>query len=627
MPRFVLEGTGKNDKKMEIQQSTVHFPELAELRFEDCKIEMGAGSTGLGARMQTSSSTSPITFENIKITSDDIGVNNNHRSFHLYGQSNVTINNCVFQNGKYGLYANLTYGGSGLNISNSVFQNNQYGLWIYNKCINITECDFYSNTVNAIRCSGMSHNSHIEDCNVINSPSGVYGGIIYRGSASANLEISYVDIEYASNNGIYTAGGFELDLNCSYISNCSTGLYAIHGNYVIPSANDIINNDVSIYLNNALIDLKNKGNMLYSTNDDYALTGLIPLNWINCYFSPSLIATKNIWESDLNSSPQYGVNHELNVYGTGCNPPLPVTITAFTYGQLDCISFGNPLLLLNMANNTENSTIFSTLCDDFSLLSTETAFQSELENYCNAIQNFEPTNTSEFLQKRKAYADAHKLLNAYYEHVAFNNESLGFNSAVEMLQDLNYALINTESETEYAKIDYDLDIGLLERYRGNYDAAISHLEALVLNIQEYEPELFFVEKWLCSLYAEKLLTEGSINHDEFDTLIIECETRYEENMATLNDKSPANDNKEGEENKYMQISPNPNDGSFTVNVNCEHINAEIRISNSIGQPISTTALNNTGVQVLNITGLSIGQYTVYYIVDGNTIESEHVFVE
>ena len=48
---FVLEGTGKNDKKMEIQQSTVHFPELAELRFEDCKIEMGAGSTGLGARM------------------------------------------------------------------------------------------------------------------------------------------------------------------------------------------------------------------------------------------------------------------------------------------------------------------------------------------------------------------------------------------------------------------------------------------------------------------------------------------------------------------------------------------------------------------------------------------------
>jgi hypothetical protein len=29
-------------------------------------------------------------------------------------QSNVTINNCVFENGKYGLYANLTYGGSGI---------------------------------------------------------------------------------------------------------------------------------------------------------------------------------------------------------------------------------------------------------------------------------------------------------------------------------------------------------------------------------------------------------------------------------------------------------------------------------------------------------------------------------
>jgi hypothetical protein len=565
---------------------------------------MGAGSTGLGARMQTSASTSPITFENIKITSDTT-VYNCHRSFHLYGQSNVTINNCVFENGKYGLYANLSIGGSSLNISNSVFNDNYYGLYVYNKGISLDGCDLLDNVI-SVYCTNMSFSSLINDC-IISGENII--GLRYVGSTSSNIEVSYTNIEYANSAGIYTSGGFELDVNCSEIQNCTYGIKAYNGNYVIPSSNDIILNDVSIYLNNALIDLENKGNMLYSTNDDYALYGLIPLKYRNCFPPyPILIATKNIWESDLNSSPQYGANHELEVYGAGCIPPLQVNVTDASPGQLDCFSFGNPLLPLNMANTTENSTIFSTLCDDFSLLSTETAFQSELGNYCNAIQNFEPTNTSEFLQKRKAYADAHKLLNAYYEHVDFNSESLGFNSAIDMLQDLNYALINTESETEYAKIDYDLDIGLLERYRGNYDAAISHLEALVLDIQEYEPELFFVEKWLCSLYAEKLLTEGSINHDEFDALIIECETRYEEN-------------------NYMHISPNPNDGSFTVYLDCEHNNAEIRISNSIGQPISTTALSNTGVQVLNITGLSIGQYTVYYIVNGNIIESENVFVE
>jgi len=174
----------------------------------------------------------------------------------------------------------------------------------------------------------------------------------------------------------------------------------------------------------------------------------------------------------------------------------------------------------------------------------------------------------------------------------------------------------------------DLDIGLLERYRGNYNAAISHLEALILEIQEYEPELFFVEKWLCSLYAEKLLTEGSINYDEFDALIMECEARYEENMATLSDELPANEStNNNEENNYMHISPNPNDGSFTVNINCELNNAEIRVSNSIGQPISTTVLSNTGEQVINITGLSVGQYTVYYIINGSVNESEVVFVE
>ncbi|MDD4218454.1 MAG: right-handed parallel beta-helix repeat-containing protein, partial [Bacteroidales bacterium] len=136
---FVLEGTGKNDKKMEIQQSSVHFPELAELRFENCKIEMGSS-----ARMQTGS-TSSITFENVKITSTT-GVYNAHRSFHFYGQPNVTINNCIFENGYHGLYGNLTYGGSPLYISNSTFQNNARGIYIYNKGLNLNNCTVKNNT-------------------------------------------------------------------------------------------------------------------------------------------------------------------------------------------------------------------------------------------------------------------------------------------------------------------------------------------------------------------------------------------------------------------------------------------------------------------------------------------------
>ena len=136
---FVLEGTGKNDKKMEIQQSSVHFPALAELRFENCKIEMGTS-----ARMQTSL-TSPITFENVKITSTT-GVYNAHRSFHFYGQPNVTINNCIFENGYHGLYGNLTYGGAPLYISNSTFQNNARGICIYNKGLNLDNCTVKNNT-------------------------------------------------------------------------------------------------------------------------------------------------------------------------------------------------------------------------------------------------------------------------------------------------------------------------------------------------------------------------------------------------------------------------------------------------------------------------------------------------
>lgn len=624
---FYLKGSGQSDTKMITDQSTVFFPDnLDLLKFEDCQIKMGPSD-----RLKAGTGISNIVLDNTKITSVS-GLYNTHRSLNYYGTSNISIDNCTFEYGRYGFYANLSTssGPSYLEITNSNFSNNYYGLRVYNKGISLSGCDFHNNTYYAIKCDNMSYGSLIDECTIINSSSGLYrNGVFFIGSASADLEISYAEIKYADLTGIFTSGGFELDLNCSDIQHCDYGVKAYSGNYVIPYANDIINNTKSIYLYNALIDLENKGNMLYSTNDDYALGGYTPVSWVNCFTPPALTATKNIWESDLTSTPQYGVNHNLKVYNTGCNPALSVSVTDNSPGENDCISFFIPASSGNNIGDIEtensNTNILSSLCDDFSVLDSENAYQNELADYCLAINNFIPQNSSEYLQKRKAYSNAHKLVNAYLEYLDFNTESNAYNQAIDMLVELNEDLINSDFETELSKIDYSLDIALLERSRRNYNIAVEHLESLVSDIYEYELEQSFVQRWLCSLYAEKQLIEGSINHDEFEELITECAAVYDASIDELSEEIPNDDNNENI--TYLNISPNPNSGSFTILVNCEEQNAEIRISNSIGQPISTYSLNNTGEQVISISGYNSGQYTVYYIVNTELVESVAVFVE
>ncbi|MDA3911388.1 MAG: hypothetical protein PF448_08540, partial [Bacteroidales bacterium] len=141
---IVLQGSGQNDKIMEVQQSSVRFPaELSSLELRDGKIEMGTDARML-AEVVSGNENHPIILDNIKITSDD-GTYNNHRSFFFWGQPNITINDCVFEYGQFGLY-NYTYWGAPLTVTNSTFRNNQTGLYMYDKGLTLTNCEFNNNT-------------------------------------------------------------------------------------------------------------------------------------------------------------------------------------------------------------------------------------------------------------------------------------------------------------------------------------------------------------------------------------------------------------------------------------------------------------------------------------------------
>lgn len=136
-----LIGSSTNRKILEIAQETFYGPPtLVNFNISDGNVVFHPNS-----RLQADGLSTAINFTNVRFTSNTPGLNNGHRGVHLYGQSNVTINGCVFEFGRYGIFSYMTYGGSPLNVIGSIFRHNNYGIRAYDKGLNLVACNFFNN--------------------------------------------------------------------------------------------------------------------------------------------------------------------------------------------------------------------------------------------------------------------------------------------------------------------------------------------------------------------------------------------------------------------------------------------------------------------------------------------------
>ncbi|MBI4647900.1 MAG: hypothetical protein HY738_15245, partial [Bacteroidia bacterium] len=100
---IILNGSDNSDKVLEITQESFYIPaNLASFTMNNAKIEMGTNT-----KMQMNGYNTVFSLTNSKMTSN-IGSINNHRGLTLYGQPYVTIDHCIFEYGKYGIFAFLT---------------------------------------------------------------------------------------------------------------------------------------------------------------------------------------------------------------------------------------------------------------------------------------------------------------------------------------------------------------------------------------------------------------------------------------------------------------------------------------------------------------------------------------
>lgn len=652
---ILFSGSGQSDKVLEIDQATVRFPAMNSLTFENCKIEMASGTPG---RRMLAETNYPITFNNVYLTSTGTS-NNNHRSFHLYGQANVTIEDCTFENGYYGLYANCSYtAGASIYADNCNFFDNNTGLYVYNKSVHLTDCDFSDNTGYGIYCTNMSVASDLTRCNSINNGSGMY----YQGSAASDVSMDYCNISSNSSYGIYTSGNLDLDMFCNNVENNNYGIYTRYGvNVKIDNnaKNKIINNNKSIYLNYGLLFANNGYNQLYSTNDDYAVYGLTPLFAI-CGTPTSLTANYNRWEySYPNAYPSYNDNYKLWVYN--CDPVSIVNINDLDPSYSLCkqtsksnnpeapdniVSTTNEDIIVTKSGDVSNiegqiEELSSQLCE----INTETGYYDLINQYYSLILELDADIdlTTQYWQNI-AYSDVHNVLSTLLDFVDNDVQNQRFVSSVNKLINLNGILSENIVTINSRYIEYKLDIALLLRMSGNYEAALDFLAELQIEIEatDYDSELTYINDWMCRISAENLANNGTLSPDEFEQAISNCglcysslpsdntiiqTIGYNNYDSEQNENSIQNINENIADKIDFSISPNPNKGDFVINISPIESEFKFKIINSLGQVVKEIIPDSQDETTFKVVGLTIGYYQVALVVEDQIIETSSVLVK
>lgn len=633
---MLFSGNGQTDKVLEVQQNTVHFPQLSSLTFENCKIVMGTSK-----RMQADAPY-PVTFNNVKVTSSTSS-NNNHRSFLFSGQSNVTINNSVFEYGQYGIHGNLTWtNGAPLYITNSTFRYNTQGINIYGKGLHLDNCVIIDNTTYGVYCNGMSFSSAFENCYFVSNND----GLCYNGTTSSDVNIDDTYFVFNYNDAIKTSGGFNCNLNCSYImENSRYGVYSTNGTRINPFKCDMSNNLKTIYLNYGTVSLNAKYNQLQALNNGFTIFGYSPAR-ATCGTNTYQSCNNNRWESNPNVAPLYNSNFKLWVYACPSVPqPTIIYLTDINRQYQTCESKISEEDLLEIESfnkllNTELSQKNESANKEINYFDHETINYSsliidEIDSY-NLQLNTLGTVTGTVITEKYNYIQ--ELIADYYLTIGSEEYNVTFIETANEIIDFMNALAarNNISELDYYTIK--LDIALLNRLQGKFDLSIDQLNTLSFyteqNIVLIDSEYEYIQRWLCIINAEKSAKEGLLTIDEFNFAIEECEhcmtTKSDgiiENHSDTELFEKTSNSSKTTNNAPLSISPNPNNGNFNIFIDNPCNSCEIKIVNSIGQTVRSFKPAENGLQKINVEGFNSGYYKVVYSITNKVIDTRSVIVE
>ena len=216
-------GSSSNQKVLQIDQETFYAPaNLLNFNISNGKVVFNSNS-----RMQADGLSTNINFNNVKFTSNIFGQNNGHRGVHLYGQPNISITGCIFEYGRYGIFAYLTYGGAPLNIYGSVFRNNTFGILAHDKGLNLFQCSFFNNYYGVYGGQMSFPSTFTEGYTGGGIANGNTNGIRWQGNSTPSLTL---DDPYINSNNIgVRVDNCPLNVKCGSVSFNQTGIAFNYG--------------------------------------------------------------------------------------------------------------------------------------------------------------------------------------------------------------------------------------------------------------------------------------------------------------------------------------------------------------------------------------------------------------
>lgn len=383
-------GTSQSKKVIQIDQETFYAPaSIVNFIISTGKIELASDS-----RIQADGLATNINFYNVKFTSTTQGVNNAHRGLHLYGQPNILIESCTFENGRTGIFASLSSGAASLTLSQCIFRNNRYGILASDKGINLIQCYFYDNTI-GLEAKFMTFPSYALN----GTTKGNSKGINFRGYSSASFYAE--DPNILGNGKGLEIEGVILRTRCGSVSFNETGFNMLRSSTLIMDqsfSQNTIAAGVTALSNNTTIQTFTTRN-LFLDNGKNDLTPLSSgtestINGSLYVHSPaSIVANANKWNisGSLNAS-DYNLR---DFHGNPINidDPNPLSSTSACGQAID--QCPNPPCDIESITDYEYEELLSAGFEGFVL-------KEELETELQEFNNLENTDllTGEILQCR-----------------------------------------------------------------------------------------------------------------------------------------------------------------------------------------------------------------------------------
>ena len=659
---IILNGINAQDKVLEITQESIHVGALSGSSLSLFKVTNGLITMSNEGRINCGSS---LIFYNVKLTSTT-GVRNTHRGLTVYGQPNVNIQQSVFENGRYGLYAWLTYGGAPLTLDNCSFVNCKYGLFTHDKGVTLNNCIFYKNTSVPTDADPGGYGWYAEAMSfpcIMNSCTAGGGsangnayGVFYKAS-TVPLQVNNSNISY--NYFGLTAVGATVNVKCGSITENKVGIYLLNNgslrmdNTIAPTGSQVnaSNNYTTIntergglfYLNGGFNDLTPK--ILSNSSISGTIAGCSTLpsppaspymvknnKWNNnCNFVSSNYNLTKVFSATLNNpcSPNAVSlldNDPMNVLA-GCGqssqkcfcPNCPPTIVAnpcSTCRTIETANVQNEILskavekAMAKMNSSDSKKYQAAACSFYQILKAGLPDPNEEERNLLDLSYQKMIHCIGAAVKEKEIpAGINSDINAVLE--IQNNRTDGY----------------TAVEDYYPKFYSTLDKAQTYRLANRRDVALQLLNNSLSWAEDIEKEE--LKEWICMIDIEQQVLSRKKQKEEAIKATEECRKNTEHfrftNAVNNVEVAAANDLIE------MKIIPNPVYSSASIEYNVP-LDGEVSIElvDMMGRTVRTIRkVSNSKAGIykhdFNVSGLQGGLYSCILKYNGG-LQSSHLMI-